>query len=146
MTRAGPSQKSPAAGARYEHGKLVYPLALAAKIDRVNGALDACYTSHGAQRIPFDGGGWSYRDPQGKAAASCTVEQSAANRLADSREMAAFGVAVKPLAEAFRNCLNASPAMPKDDDHPVDASAPAYITALDQCSALANSKAAIPAG
>jgi hypothetical protein len=133
------------AGAYFAHGKLRFPSAIADRIDALNGALDACYLSHGAKRVPLQNGAWTYADPAGAAATACSVQQDAVNAFANGAVMRGAASAATPLLQAFYACLGNSPAVPKTDDVQFDASAQAYRAAAEACSAHANAAVGVSA-
>ena len=135
-----------AAGKAYfVHGKLTYPPGIAAKIDSLNNALDACYRANGATKTAIPEGGWTYNDPNGTAVAACSAEQNAVNAYANSPALQAVGQAADPLVQAFSTCLRASGVIPATDEFRVDTHSDAYQAAADSCSAKANAAAGVGA-
>ncbi|MGH2409924.1 MAG: hypothetical protein ACRDFX_09280 [Chloroflexota bacterium] len=135
--------QGPGAGAYWLHGQFHDPPAIASRVSSLNDALGACLTSHGAPRVNLAGGGWTYRDPHGTAAASCQVQADAVNAFSNGPKMAASDQATRPLLDAFWSCMvsrGLSPANPNADNHSVqiNTQSNAFKTGSDACSAAAN--------
>lgn len=124
--------------ASWVHGKLQEPPAIAAQIASLNGALDACLTSHGAARVSIAGGGWTYQDPHGVAQAACQPQQDAVNTFDHSAEMAGVRQGMGPLMDAFWSCMARTGVIPKNPAVVVDLPSTAVRAGEDACSAEAN--------
>lgn len=146
--RASDLGQSLAGGAYWAHGQVHDPPAIASRISRLNNALDACYTSNGATRVSIAGGGWTYQDPNGVAAAVCQSQQDASNAFADGPEMVGYSKAIHPLIAAFWSCMTSHDIVPPDGrGMQVDTKLRAFNAGAIACSAAANSQfgAVVPA-
>lgn len=98
------SAKAPATSAGPSNN-FGFSKAVQAKINRLNAELERCLLAHGAERVPLEGGGWTYTDPGGRPSAACAQAQSRVNAYADSEEYQAAVAAVLPAVEAYAACL-----------------------------------------